>query len=726
MCVVALPAAMNRCVDFCNKPSSDEEEPIGAKSRWSRYFDSGPTGVHPTTLEHCYRIFKIMDDRTVSLANLQHIKTYLDRSPKKEHLLEPVDEQGWNILQKSIINNHAQVVLMIIGKGVDINAGACTLPLHLACKIGRPQIVEMLLDHGARADLSRGVCYPVPHICKPAAGSAPAATSGLLATATSSKFRCIQISAQPLTHAIPNDRDEVVRVLLTHRHSRDIVKRDNILYEACNYRAKKSLKILVETMPEQVNVRDRKGLTPLQHALMGSKNRECAVILLESRAQFSPEIFETQCGTLLHQLYASDDTSHLLRLTQLILDKGPKDLIAMRSGQDNDTLLHILLKNFGGPTPRDRELYVKEVIQCIELLIVRYRDYVNLCYRRDDVTAGNRRSTVNAGNKRDETPLHALLSHSDRRPLFYNRDRFGVGPKYMLHQLEKTCMLMEVLFRHGADPNIPEHMKGATPLYYLLRILCAMSINLLNISMKEAQHCIQMLCAQRADPNCINGRGDNAMTLLFSSLSRWLYNASADPVLMEKLLTFTEDSLRMFLRHGLDPKQFLRKNLKQYAIIFNSTNLDGTFLRSLIDMLKAVILFGGNPNQIKLNDLHGGASTSFVTKYTVGYYLARGLYIHARYHNPATFEILDVFKNTLRQKVLAKFVGGICSNLETVFEHGSHNIQLQERIRSIYSQPRTLKQLCRIEIFEALHWKIEGGLCQLPLPQPLILELKCI
>ena len=48
-------------------------------------------------------------------------------------------------------------------------------------------------------------------------------------------------------------------------------------------------------------MRDRKGFTPLQHALRGPRNRECAVILLESGAQFDVDIFETDYGTLLHE-----------------------------------------------------------------------------------------------------------------------------------------------------------------------------------------------------------------------------------------------------------------------------------------------------------------------------------------------------------------------------------------------------------------------------------------
>ena len=126
----------------------------------------------------------------------------------------------------------------------------------------------------------------------------------------------------------------------------------------------------------QVNIRDRKGLTPLQHSLRGPRNRDCAVILLESGAQFDVDIFETEYGTLLHELYVSDDTTHLLRLTELMLANGPDDLALTVTCNDGDTLLNKLLKFFGSATPRDRDQYVDEVSEqtdcsALNLMIIR-------------------------------------------------------------------------------------------------------------------------------------------------------------------------------------------------------------------------------------------------------------------------------------------------------------------------------------------------------------------
>ena len=59
-----------------------------------------------------------------------------------------------------------QVVKLLLKKGCDVNAGICSLPLHLACKLGHVHIVQILLTHGARADLESTVCAPCEHKLK--------------------------------------------------------------------------------------------------------------------------------------------------------------------------------------------------------------------------------------------------------------------------------------------------------------------------------------------------------------------------------------------------------------------------------------------------------------------------------------------------------------------------------------------------------------------------------
>ena len=170
------------------------------------------------------------------------------------------------------------------------------------------------------------------------------------------------------------------QVLLTHRNSKDVVKKDFLLHEVCQYRARRCLKFLVEILPEQVNIADKKSMTPLHHALRGPRNHDSAVILLKSNAVFAPEIFETDNGgTLLIELFMSDDTSHLLELTQLMLEKGPPELATRVLKSDGDTALNKLLKFFGSSTPRDREQYIAEVTATIQLLISKVWSMMGLC-----------------------------------------------------------------------------------------------------------------------------------------------------------------------------------------------------------------------------------------------------------------------------------------------------------------------------------------------------------
>lgn len=246
----------------------------------------------------------------------------------------------------------------------------------------------------------------------------------------------------------------------------------------------------------------------------------------------------------------------------------------------------------------------------------------------------------------------------------------------------------------------------------------------------QVKACISVLCHHGANPNVINAFGDNTMTLLLGSLSRWLYHATDDETRLETLLTFTEETLRLFLAHGLNPQLVLRKNLKQFVIIFNSKIFDTAFIRHLNQLLWIVVRAGGDPNMIQLSELHaglGGATSGepqmYATKYTVGYYLARGLYIHARYENFAAFEILNVFHNTLNQRLLGSCMAGVCANLDEEFERGVHNTLIQARLKAMSATPRSLRQLCRITIYVAVQWKLDRHCHELPLPNTLITYL---
>ncbi|CAD5126471.1 unnamed protein product [Dimorphilus gyrociliatus] len=567
---------------------------------------------------------------------------------------------------------------MLLSHGCDLNSGVCSLPLHLACKLGYSNIVQLLLDAGARPDIPKGLCHGVPHYIKTCSPDKPP------------KFLCNRIRnpATALSYAILSDQPEVVQVLLDNSAH---MNTELLLHEACRFRAKPCVELLISMFPEQVNRRDKKGFAPLHYALRGPKGRDCAITLLETVKNISPDSFLCEQGTLLHELYVSEDSTSFLRLTQLMLAKGPKDLAYRPTPVDGDTPLHKLLKYFGGNHPRNRQQYVDEVIGCVRLLL-------------------KHNANPNAPNNRGESALHALLTHHTGRPLFHLRDRFGVGPKYLRTVLENVGILMQILLDGGALPNQKHAPNFVSPLYYLTRIICSMSPNLLKNTADQVKNCLKIICKRGADVNVINANEDNVVTLLMSSLSRWLHQTADDEHKMHFLLSITHDILELLLEHGLDPEVVLRKNLKQFIIIFNVTALHEHFITYLNRLLRCIIRLGGNPNLIKFCD--NSRSLSYSTSCLL-YYFARGFYIHSRYDNRFAFHILDVFENTLTQPNLYECVNGICANLELEFTSA---YEIKRKIMEICSRPRTLKQLVRICIYQSLGWQLQRKCPQLNLP----------
>lgn len=53
-----------------------------------------------------------------------------------ENILLAHNEEGYNLLQKCVGLNNVDLVRWILSRNVDINRGACSLPLHIACLKG--------------------------------------------------------------------------------------------------------------------------------------------------------------------------------------------------------------------------------------------------------------------------------------------------------------------------------------------------------------------------------------------------------------------------------------------------------------------------------------------------------------------------------------------------------------------------------------------------------------
>ena len=67
---------------------------------------------------------------------VQRLDGLLSSIPRNENILQIHNEEGYNILQKCVGINNVEMSRWCLSRNIDINRGACSLPLHIACLKG--------------------------------------------------------------------------------------------------------------------------------------------------------------------------------------------------------------------------------------------------------------------------------------------------------------------------------------------------------------------------------------------------------------------------------------------------------------------------------------------------------------------------------------------------------------------------------------------------------------
>lgn len=55
---------------------------------------------------------------------------------QSENILVVHNEEGYNLLQKVVAINNVDMLRWILSRNPDLNRGACSFPLHIACLRG--------------------------------------------------------------------------------------------------------------------------------------------------------------------------------------------------------------------------------------------------------------------------------------------------------------------------------------------------------------------------------------------------------------------------------------------------------------------------------------------------------------------------------------------------------------------------------------------------------------
>ena len=67
---------------------------------------------------------------------VQRLDGLLCSIPRSENILQIHNEDGYNLLQICVGLNNLELIRWCLSRNIDINRGACSLPLHIACLKG--------------------------------------------------------------------------------------------------------------------------------------------------------------------------------------------------------------------------------------------------------------------------------------------------------------------------------------------------------------------------------------------------------------------------------------------------------------------------------------------------------------------------------------------------------------------------------------------------------------
>ncbi|XP_046664918.1 uncharacterized protein LOC124357301 isoform X2 [Homalodisca vitripennis] len=108
----------------------------------SHFFQSGSAlltvgnhrGCSDATRARVRMVFDVL--RANPRVTVQRLEGLLSQIPKSENVLVVHNEEGYNLLQKVVAINNVDMLRWILSRNTDLNRGACSFPLHIACLRG--------------------------------------------------------------------------------------------------------------------------------------------------------------------------------------------------------------------------------------------------------------------------------------------------------------------------------------------------------------------------------------------------------------------------------------------------------------------------------------------------------------------------------------------------------------------------------------------------------------
>ena len=660
--------------------------------------------VSESTRTTAKRIFELLSGENgekgeLTTAELEEIKRLIEESSTTDarSIFNVVNWDGFTILQRCVINDHVAVVKMLLKKGIDVNAGICSLPLHLACRLGHVHVAQLLLTYGARVELESNVCYQEEHKLK----------------TYPDQIVCLayQPVSTPVLHAISGDHEQMLQLLLHHENSRQLVKTDFLLHEACKMGAPECSRYLLQRYSEQMSMENNDGKTPLQISLI--MDTDNAIFLMHNGVELKETVFLTEDGSTLHEMYRSKVTLGLAKSTRFALEHGFKAHVNKKDSEGN-TALNVLLRHVGRTVRTNIQSdFDNEVVDCVHALL-------------------EHGANPNIANRVGESALHAVLSDHATRPLYVNRHG---QVRRLKPVLQEIIRMVEVLLKHGANPAQRSSPVFISPLYYAIRIFQSLQLHMFVIVKTALRQLILLLCQENVDVNKVDSYQLTPFLHITNTALKWVNAQRTNAAFCLSLLPFVGDLLQHFLKCGLNANAQLNywtrrmdvaiesTYFREVALFLNVSVEDPRYYEQVKLLMLKLIQRGGDPNLLDFTPLYGTPYQlldEIPKDRPLSLLLARSLYLKSSTTLPAVLDALSLFHKSLVQEKHTEFIEGVAHFIHADLKNTPLDPCAMKAIHQCRHQPRHLKELCRIQVAIAMGWRLSKRCSKLPLPRFLV------
>lgn len=677
-----------------------------------------PSKDTETTIQKLFTYFRKIDNIDELEKNCCSLALSLSLD---ENILSCRDHNtSYNLLQLAIAKGAKSLVKVFLKWPHDKLENDCCSPVHLAAHLGHVEILEILLKNGMDVRSQAGICYPQWHVPL-------GRRTNWLGRTANPIYSCSLNKHLPTHWACHSNNAGCLSLLLTHMNQRgytvDLV---DLLHYSCDCGAKDCIQMILSQNASIVNSKDSNGLTPLLKSVKWGIS--CTTVLINNGADV--KIIASNGNTALHQLFGGEFSGlfTIFDTSELLLKTGVEQMINCRD-KNGETPLHFLVSHVSNipsvkfpPHVVDEENYKSlhndyqdQVIQTLELLLQFNADAGILnSYGIDSL--GKLMYISLKSSMGENAVLHEPRFHNLLGTSFHNYNKHHGH----LHQA------IEVLVRYGSNINRPSP-NGASPLYVYFQCLLNEDPTNLFVQSDSVVQIVELLLSHGAKLQENAPGYFNIVSEFASGL-----NCMVDRRIISEFSSLVCRLLTVSVKNGQNPNQIdvvkwedsmgfprcqNRSALDFFMILVEKFPWKNQQLVEIHKWLKVLFQLGADP------DIQPNPSNFVVCHSQSSIYLKRlgSQCLNSCVSNRNMFmdyavEFFMLFYNTMSHDALYNYLNAAKVTLNPARNLGCENSRI---VINLSENPRSLKQIARLQIYKSIDRKIAEKVPRLPLPKSL-------